>query len=105
MPEINGRPDPYQEPDEHEDIETSRRTEGQRRINFIWEITQAIIALTTVGGGVAIMVRDSFANGDGAQVPTTLSSMIFLVLGFYFARTNHSNVGGVGPTHHPDQRR
>lgn len=105
MPEINGHPDPYQDPDEHEDTETSRRTQGQRRINLIWEVTQAIIALTTVGGGVAIMIHDSF-TGDGAfQIPTTLSSMIFLVLGFYFARTNHSNVGGVGPTHHPDQRR
>ncbi len=105
MPEINGRPDPYQDPDEHEDIETSRRTEGQRRINLIWEITQAIIALTTVGGGVAIMVHEAFTDGDAFQLPTTLSSMIFLVLGFYFARTNHSNVGGVGKRHHPDQRR
>jgi hypothetical protein len=87
------------------DLETTLRTLGQRRINLIWEVTQSIIALATVGGGVWIMVHDSLVGGPRSQIPTTLSSMIFLVLGFYFARTNHSATGGVGPTHHPDQKR
>jgi hypothetical protein len=87
------------------EVETTLRTQGQRRINMIWEVTQSVIALVTVGGGVWIMVHDSLAGGPRQQMPTTLSSMIFLVLGFYFARTNHSATGGVGPTHHVDQRR
>jgi hypothetical protein len=88
-----------------QELETTLRTQGQRRINLIWEITQSVIALVTVLGGVGIMVHDSLVGGPRAQIPTTLSSMIFLVLGFYFARTNHSATGGVGPTHHTDQRR
>lgn len=87
------------------ELETTLRTQGQRRINLIWEITQSLIALVTIGGGVWIMVHDSLVGGPRAPIPTTLSSMIFLIIGFYFARTNHSATGGVGPTHHPDQTR
>jgi len=79
--------------------ETALKTTGQRRINLIWEVTQSTIAVLSVGAGVFIMVYQAIFRTDGGQVPdvpTTLSSMIFLVLGFYFARTNHTRVGGVG---------
>jgi hypothetical protein len=90
--------------DTPEEEETTLRTSGQRRINLIWESTQAIIALMTVGGGVLVMVRNAMVGSD-APIPSSLTSMIFLVLGFYFARTNHSNMGGIGPRHHSDERR
>lgn len=89
---------------EAHEAETTLRTHGQRRINLIWEVTQSIIALATIGGGVVIMVHGAL-TGSLAVVPDTLSNMIFLIVGFYFARTNHSASGGVGPTHRLDERR
>jgi len=77
--------------------EYSLKTAGQRHINLIWEVTQSIIALLSVGAGVFIMIYHAmYTENETLNLPTTLSSMIFLVLGFYFARTNHDRVGGVG---------
>jgi hypothetical protein len=68
--------------------EQDRFTSGQRRINLIWEVTQAAIALMIVGANVA-----------SAFVLVTTNSMLtnafFLVVGFYFGRTNHARQGGV----------
>jgi hypothetical protein len=67
--------------------EQDRATFGQRRINLIWEGTQAAIAvsvtLATVSG--ALMSVES----------AVLSNSFFLVVGFYFGRTNHQRIGGV----------
>jgi hypothetical protein len=75
-----------------EDINTA----GQRRINLIWEYTQAIIALlvviTTMISGVVSVFRPI-----GSQVPTILSVAFGTVVGFYFSRTNHQAIGGIGP--------
>ncbi len=68
--------------------EQDRKTFGQRRINLIWEITQAFIALSvTVGALYAAM------HGTVSEM---LGNAFFLVIGFYFGRTNHQRVGGVG---------
>jgi hypothetical protein len=90
-----------------QDVETGLRTLGQRRVNLIWEFTQSIIALMSVGAGIFIMIHQAITGGDVRDLPTTLSSMIFLVLGFYFARTNHEKTGGVGdkPKDQPYQGR
>lgn len=84
--------------DAHDDSETTKRTKGQRRVNLIWELTQSGIALLSIGGAVIMMMREM-------PVPDTLSNMVFLVVGFYFARTNHTATGGVGRTHFRDQMR
>ena len=68
---------------------------GQRRINLIWEYTQAIIAImvvtTTMISGVAGMLYTS------AVIPTIISVAFGMITGFYFSRTNHAAIGGVGP--------
>lgn len=71
-------------------------TQGQRRINLIWEVTQALIALavtfTTLYVSAALVIRGAV---DSASF-LLLSNAFFLVVGFYFGRTNHQKVGGVG---------
>jgi hypothetical protein len=69
---------------------------GQRRINIIWEITQAIIAVGVVLSNMIVGVYVGLA-GSKTEFPFILSSGFFLVIGFYFSRTNHEKIGGVGP--------
>jgi len=83
--------------------EDDRRTAGQRRINIIWEVTQAVIALAVTGTGMftasqlALRADTSDANKSMAITAFLLiSNTVFLVIGFYFGRTNHQRVGGMG---------
>lgn len=68
-----------------------------RRINMMWETTQAIVAiavtLTTLGTCAYLVVK-----GDGAMGAfLLLSNVFFLVVGTYFQRTNHTkSSAGVG---------
>ena len=83
-------------------------TEGQRRINLIWERTQAIIAisvtLTTLCVAAVLTIAPVFLgsaiNAALATAAVTgmvlLSNLVGVVTGFYFSRTNHSKTGGVG---------
>jgi hypothetical protein len=71
---------------------------GQRRINLIWEGTQAIIAVLVIGATIYATLR---------QIPSQeISNAAFLVVGFYFSRTNHEAVGGIGrkPVREQDYR-
>lgn len=61
---------------------------GQRRVNLIWEATQAIIAIFVT---LAII----YANLNKIPSPELVNAF-FLIIGFYFSRTNHSAIGGVG---------
>lgn len=82
--------------------------QGQRRINLIWENTQSWIALLVVFGGffvnAAIVWAVVFLNKDLTvnQLALITVSLQFInltvgiVIGFYFSRTNHSAIGGVG---------
>jgi len=76
-------------------VEQNLRTAGQRRINLIWEYTQAAIALTAVLANILIFVflfvKDVTMNATTAAV--LLSNAFFLVIGFYFGRTNHARIG------------
>lgn len=78
------------------------RTQGQRLINLIWEKTQRQVALAVIGG--ALLVAGSlaiFGHWLGSN-DLQLAAVVFLfgvanlVTGFYFGRTNHARVGGVG---------
>lgn len=82
-------------------------TAGQRRINLIWEYTQAVIALlvvlTTMIAGIYSMARPTVTIGVGlamtqlpVQIPTIIGVAFGMVTGFYFSRTNHAAIGGVG---------
>ncbi len=87
------------------------RTDDQRRISGIWERTQQVIALSVVEITLIVVsllvVTPALATIFGQPIPeaattaaTTgmifLASVANLVIGFYFGRTNHTRVGGVG---------
>jgi steroid 5-alpha reductase family enzyme len=77
--------------------EQDRHTKEQRWIDATWEISQALIALavTFVTLGVAaLMIQRAGTNSDSAVA--ILSNAFFLVIGFYFGRTNHKRTGGTG---------
>jgi hypothetical protein len=81
--------------------------EGQRRINLIWEYTQAIIALCVVIVTLFVAAWMVIKGRAGEQIPTIFAVAFGTIVGFYFARTNHSNIGGVGykATEGPESRR
>jgi len=67
--------------------EEDRHSLSQRQVNFMWEATQALIA---------VVVTASFVIAQFKHVESkTLDASFFLIVGFYFGRTNHTNVGGV----------
>jgi hypothetical protein len=70
-------------------------TAGQRRINLIWEYTQACIAVIVV---VTTMVAglETVWTKSMDQVPNVICVAFGTVVGFYFSRTNHAAIGGVG---------
>ncbi len=88
--------------------EVDRVSHGQRRINLLWERTQAIIALSVVevslAVGAVMILRDAggltgpgtTAGSPGSLAFVFLASVANLVIGFYFGRTNHQRIGGVG---------
>lgn len=63
-------------------------TAGQRRINMVWEATQAIIATTITFAVIWCAIKT--INSE------VLTNAFFLIVGFYFSRTNHAAIGGVG---------
>lgn len=63
-------------------------TLGQRRVNLVWEGTQAIIAISVTGALIYISVNKINAE--------ELKNAFFLIIGFYFSRTNHTAIGGIG---------
>lgn len=76
---------------------------GQRRVNLIWEYTQALIAISIVLANVVVGSIFAVARIPSGEYPSVLSSSLFLVIGFYFSRTNHAAIGGVGAAPTPVQ--
>lgn len=73
-----------------EDITTA----GQRKINLIWETTQAV---------VAVLITGAFIYCEVSKIESVAIRMGFsLIIGFYFSRTNHTQIGGEGKK--PDQK-
>lgn len=83
-------------------------TAGQRAINMIWETTQARIALFVVVCGMVVnsivvlllilLIRD-ITVVQVALISLCLQFINFtcgIVIGFYFSRTNHAAIGGIG---------
>lgn len=64
-------------------------TEGQRHINRVWEYTQAVIAVV-----ITLAIVYCAINRISSQ---DLTNSFFLIIGFYFSRTNHQAQGGIGP--------
>lgn len=81
---------------EQEDMTTA----GQRRVNLIWEYTQAIIALVvclfTMIAALIIVIAVVYYDKKDVQIPTIFAVAFGTVIGFYFSRTNHQAIGGEG---------
>lgn len=78
--------------------EQDRSTQGQREVNLIWEGTQRLIALSVIA--VALSVAAWLAVTSETDTKTAAAVFLYgvanLVIGFYFGRTNHTRVGGIG---------
>ena len=94
---INPVPQPSVAP--NTTLQQDKTLAGQRNVNIIWEFTQAIIAIVITVGVVVVSVHNGLTNkGDIiSEFPATLSNAFFLIVGFYFSRTNHQAIGGIGP--------
>lgn len=69
-------------------VEEDLVTAGQRKINRVWEYTQAV---------VAVLVTLAFLYCEIQKIDRDAVKMAFsLVIGFYFSRTNHTATGGEG---------
>lgn len=68
-------------------------TQGQRRINLIWERTQAFIAVFVTVSAVAMALWALYA---GKEVSAFMAYIAGNVVGNYFSRTNHATIGGTG---------
>ncbi len=69
---------------------------GQRKVNLIWEYTQAIVAILIVGANLAVWLSIAFRSTP-VQMPGGLTDALFVIVGFYYGRTNHAAIGGPGP--------
>ena len=77
--------------------ETALTSHGQRRVNLIWEVTQSVIALSVTITTLIASARLAIGDQAGDAAFLLLSNAFFLVIGFYFGRTNHTRTGGVAP--------
>jgi hypothetical protein len=66
-------------------LESDLHTAAQRSINKIWEYTQAAIAIAVVLANIGAVFW--LVSPDGSPV---LTNAFFLIVGFYFGRTNHT---------------
>lgn len=70
--------------------EKELQTAGQRKVNIIWEVTQAIIAVA-----VTVAVIYTSIYGKTTEI---LGNAFTLIIAIYFVRMNHTKIGGVGGT-------
>lgn len=77
-------------------VETALKTTGQRRVNLIWEVTQACIALGVTFATLWVSANMALMSGTDRAAFLLLGNAFFLVIGFYFGRTNHQRMGGTG---------
>lgn len=83
-------------------------TEGQRAINLLWERTQSRIAYISIMSSqlvnIAIILILLYKEKETppatiAVITASIAAMnltVGIIIGFYFSRTNHTAIGGVG---------
>lgn len=77
---------------------------GQRTVNLMWETTQGDISKYVILGAMAIngsvlilsMVLSKDLTAAQALALGFVNSLATGVVSFYFSRTNHTQIGGVG---------
>jgi len=70
--------------------EQDRKTAGQRNVNLVWEVTQALIAL-------AVTCAAIYCAAAGKE-SALIGNAFTLIVALYFVRTNHTKIGGIGGT-------
>ena len=83
-----------------ERLSAEKMMAGQRRVNLIWEFTQSLIALIVVCSAMATGIVGYLRNNP-QPTPTIVTVAFGTVVGFYFGRTNHAAIGGLGPKPNP----
>jgi len=77
--------------------EEDRHSYGQRRINLIWEVTQAIIAVIVTLATLYVAAQLALREAAQTAAFLLLSNAFFLVIGFYFSRSNHNRINDAAP--------
>ena len=73
--------------------EQDLHSKSQRQINRTWENTQAAVALIViVTTSTGVLIGRFMA--DILPLPAEWWTIVGLVVGFYFGRTNHARMGG-----------
>lgn len=70
--------------------EEDRHAYAQRKINYIWEYTQAIVAVSVTLSTLYVASKLATDGNNNTAAFLLLSNAFFLVIGFYFGRTNHA---------------
>lgn len=82
--------------------EEDRVSLGQRDTSKVWESTQRQIALSVIGAALIVAIVLAVFGKQLGTNELQLASAVFLygvanlVTGFYFGRTNHTKIGGIG---------
>lgn len=76
--------------------ETVLLTGSQRRINLIWEVTQAVVTIMVVGATLFIAGSLVLKGDPNAAAFLLLSNAFFMIVTSYYQRTNHTRTGGMG---------
>jgi hypothetical protein len=76
----------------------------RRRLSLLLEVTQAFIALSVTGVTLYVSMKLALATDSAGATASELllSNAFFLVVGFYFGRTNQRQ--GQRATDQPDER-
>jgi len=85
LPDLTPQPSLPPNTTHQQDVVTTR----QSQINFIWEVTQAVIAVVITLAVIYLAITQT--------VSEVITNAFFLIIGFYYSRTNHQAIGGVGP--------
>lgn len=80
-------------PHDHETV-GARNQQQQHHVNLIWEITQGLIAVAVTGATLYAATKLTLKDSATEAAFLLLSNAFFLVIGFYFGRTNHARPTG-----------
>lgn len=72
-------------------------TAGQRKINLLWEWTQAILAIIVTAVTLYVAAKMALSGEKNEAAFLLLSNAFFSVISVYLTRTNHTKTGGVKP--------
>lgn len=81
---------------ELETLEAGKSAQGTRHTNLVWEITQAMIAVATIGSVLYATTKIALNSDMDKTAFIVLSNLGSVIIGFYFGRTNHARPTGLG---------